>query len=375
MDAVDSMADLIQIREVQPEDLDALVRLEEAGFTTDRLSRRSFQRAIKVDNCLFDVVERGGEVLGYGLVHLHKGTRLARLYSILIDPSLRGQGVGERLMRALEAEALEEARLFMRLEVGAQNHAAISLYKRLGYTEFEEIEGYYEDGTDALRMQKRIRFPELALPGVRMTWYRQSTDFTCGPASLMMAMAWLRPKATKLTQGLELDIWREATTIYMTSGHGGCHPLGLALAAARRGFSVRAFVSQKTAPFLDGVRSVHKKSVIEAVHGQFLEQCERTRLPLHYEVITVAKIEAWLHKKSAVLVMISSYRLNGDKAPHWVTITAIDDLCVYVHDSDVDKMTRTELDCQHIPIAKEDFARMTAYGNQRFSAAVVLEAK
>ena len=49
----------------------------------------------------------------------------------------------------------------------------------------------------------------------------------------MMAMTALDPSRT-MDANDEIRIWREATTVFMTSGHGGCGPYGLALAAHRR---------------------------------------------------------------------------------------------------------------------------------------------
>ncbi len=360
------------IREVRADDLDALLELESISFESDRLSRRSFVRWIKGENRVFLVLEYEGALVGYGLVLLHRGTRLARLYSIALNPKTRGQGFGRMLLQALEEEAVAEGRLFMRLEVSKQNPAAIKLYQRLGYTVFGELPDYYEDHTDALRMQKRIRFPERVRREASVPWYRQTTTFTCGPASLMMAMGGLDPTLV-LDQRLELDLWREATTIFMTSGHGGCHPLGLALAARKRGFKVEVFVSQTKPLFLEGVRSPHKKEILTLVHRQFVERSREAGIPIHHAAVTVPKIKKWLAAGYAVMVLISSYRMNGDKAPHWVVVTASDELCFYVHDPDTDKVTLSELDCQHIPIAKEDFAKMTTYGSNRFSSALLLK--
>lgn len=91
-------------------------------------------------------------------------------------------------------------------------------------------------------------------------WYQQTTEFTCGPASLMMAMNSL-DNLLVMEQRLELDLWRESTTIFMTSGHGGCHPVGLANAAKLRGFEAKVFLNQQTPLFIDGVRSLHKKTL------------------------------------------------------------------------------------------------------------------
>ncbi|MFT4900947.1 MAG: ribosomal protein S18 acetylase RimI-like enzyme [Lentimonas sp.] len=361
----------IVVRDVSIDDVDGLVKLELHAFENDRLSRRSFIRSIKGANRIFQVIECEEQLVGYGLVHLHRGTRLARLYSIALDSQFRGQGLGRKLLAELETRAAQAGRFFMRLEVAHQNEAAIRLYEVNGYKVFGELHDYYEDHSDALRMQKRIRFPHHALIQVAVPWYRQTTSFTCGPAALMMAMATLRP-SLQMTQGEELDLWREATTIYMTSGHGGCHPMGLALAAQRRGFGVEVFISQAEPLFVEGVRTVHKKEILNTVHHQFVARCREGRIPVHHEAVSVAKIESWLQSGFSVLVMVSSYRMNGDKAPHWVVVTASDELCLYLHDPEMDKHTRTELDCQHIPIAKEDFSKMTCYGSSRCSTALLI---
>jgi ribosomal protein S18 acetylase RimI-like enzyme len=362
----------LKVRPVAPKDIERLLEIEEICFSTDRLSRRSFQRWIKGESCIFLVLEEDAQLWGYGLVLLHKGTRLARLYSIALDPVMRGRGHASALMLALEAAAVEEDRLFMRLEVGRQNVSAIQLYQRLGYHVFGELLGYYEDHSDALRMQKRIRYPERVREESFVPWYRQNTAFTCGPASLMMVMAAIDPGVV-LNQSLELDLWREATTIFMTSGHGGCHPLGLALAARSRGFKAEVVMSQTDTLFIEGVRSAHKKEVLHLVHEQFIQRSQAQGICIRCEAVTVAEIESRLEQGEFVMVMISSYRLNGDKAPHWVVVTAFDELCFYLHDPDTDKLTISELDCQYIPVAKDEFARMINYGRSRFSVALFFQ--
>lgn len=271
----------------------------------------------------------------------------------------------------LEDEAESEDRFFMRLEVAKDNAGAIRLYERLGYKVFDELEDYYEDHSDALRMQKRIRFPEHVRSEPQVSWHAQSTALTCGPACMLMLMS-AADLLLVVSRELELDLWREVTTIFMTSGHGGCHPVGLALAARSRGHQVEVRLSQATTPFLEGVRSEHKREVMDLVHQQFMARAREVALPIIYESVSIKQLQAWLEEGDLVMVMISSYRINGDKAPHWVVVTAQDELCFYVHDPDVEKLTRSSLDCQDIPIAKEEFAKMLIYGRHRFSAAVVL---
>src|SRR3546814_20687391 len=69
----------------------------------------------------------------------------------------------------------------------------------------------------------------------------------------------------KADRSLEIQLWRESTTVFMTSGLGGCGALGLALAALRRGFEIEVSVSNETEIFVNSVRREEKKEVIRLV--------------------------------------------------------------------------------------------------------------
>ena len=360
----------IVIRPASSDDIEPLFALENNAFRGDRLSRRRLQHWLKAANGILLVCESSDQVVGYGLVILHKGTRLARLYSLAVSAEARGLGVGKKILSALEQASSKQGRLFMRLEVAKNNHVAIKLYESMGYRVFDEYTDYYEDHSDALRMQKRIRSADTAFYTKQTPWYQQTTEFTCGPASLMMAMASLQP-SIKPDAMLELDIWREATTIFMTSGHGGCHPIGLALAARRRGFSAAACINTAAPLFIEGVRSEHKKEIMTLVDRQFHQHAQEEHVACLIQDITQEKIQGWLAANCAVLVLISTYRMDGKKAPHWVAVTAIDDDCLYVHDPDTDK-DQIPMDCQYMPISREDFSKMSAYGSERIRTAVVI---
>ena len=66
---------------------------------------------------------------------------------------------------------------------------------------------------------------------LKVPFYRQHYDFTCGPASLMMVMKYF-DNNLHLSKDLETDIWREdnMVEVYGTSRYG------LAYSAAVRGF-------------------------------------------------------------------------------------------------------------------------------------------
>ncbi|WP_323846021.1 GNAT family N-acetyltransferase/peptidase C39 family protein [Microbulbifer magnicolonia] len=361
------------IRPAVPADVPALHALEQACFEGDRLSRRRLRHWVGAENRVFLVAERGEQLLGYVLVLLRRGTRLARLYSLAVGPAGRGQGIGKALLVTAEEASSHSGRLFMRLEVAEDNHSAISLYQQLGYRTFGSYPNYYEDEGDALRMQKRIRYRPENLHSLDVPWYGQTTDFTCGPAAAMMAMAALRPDYQPSVSD-ELALWREATTIFMAAGTGGCHPIGLALAIRARGFDCEVYLNQTSPLFANGVRAAKKKTVIQQVDADFRAAAKQEGIPIVEQEFTQAQLEQWLEEGALALLLISTYRLDGKKVPHWVTLTGIDEECLYVHDPDEDD-EQNPLDSEYLPIAREDFARMSLFGRERLRTAVVVRSR
>lgn len=143
------------VRDARLPDLDRLVALE-AMFPGDRLSARQLRRHLASVTARLRVVERTGAVAGYALLFVRRGSAVARLYSIAVDPAQRGAGLGALLLADVEQLARNAGRGILRLEVRADNVAAIALYRRAGYREQGRIPGYYEDGCDALRFDKAL---------------------------------------------------------------------------------------------------------------------------------------------------------------------------------------------------------------------------
>jgi ribosomal protein S18 acetylase RimI-like enzyme len=368
------------IRGAEPSDLQELLRLEALCFRTDRLSRRSFRRWLRHDDCVFLVCSTdAGELCGYILVILRRGTRLARLYSLAVDPSFRGRGLAGELTRQAELDSRAAGALYMRLEVATDNVAGIALYRKAGYRPFGLYHDYYDDHGDAVRMEKCIHAYKPAGTERVIPWIAQSTGFTCGPASLMMAMAALDDRYAP-SPAEEIRIWREATTIFMTSGHGGCHPIGLALSAVRRGFDAEVWINQRGPLFLESVRDANKKRVLRLVHETFVEEARARHIPVHYTPVDQQQLVDSFNAGANVLVLISTYRLDRKKAPHWVVLSGVDESCLYVQDpdlsteggSDIAGEARNAMDCQHLPIAREDFTAMTRFGGNRLQTAVIL---
>ena len=75
----------------------------------------------------------------------------AELLTIAVEPRWRGKGVGRALMQAAFADLMMSPARRMFLEVDEQNHAAIRLYEKLGFSTISSRKGYYPraDGSAA----------------------------------------------------------------------------------------------------------------------------------------------------------------------------------------------------------------------------------
>lgn len=142
------------IRSAAPSDLAAILAIENAAFSADRISRRGLRAMLTSASTAVLVAVEGDAISGYCAVLFRAGSRNARLYSIAAAPGERG--IGRPLLAAAEDLAQARGAAELRLEVRADNARAMTLYERAGYRLFDRIPDYYADGAMALRYAKRL---------------------------------------------------------------------------------------------------------------------------------------------------------------------------------------------------------------------------
>ncbi|MBD3285933.1 ribosomal-protein-alanine N-acetyltransferase [candidate division WOR-3 bacterium] len=144
---------MFEIREMEPGDLDGICRIECASFSTP-WAKVMLAAAMRFSGSLNFVCERDGILAGYVFSRL-TGTEL-HIINTAVEPSMRRQGVGTRLLRFLTDKARDKGALWAYLEVRKNNLAAIRLYQKHGFGIVDTIPGYYEDGSDAYLMAAAV---------------------------------------------------------------------------------------------------------------------------------------------------------------------------------------------------------------------------
>lgn len=150
-------AAVVAIRPARIADVDGVLALER-HFPGDRMSRAALRRLLRSPSARLWVAQtrRPAVIAGAIILLTRANSGVARIYSLVVDPELRGFGLGRRLVGTAERAARSAGLSTMSLEVREDNAAARALYARLGYCEHARLSGYYEDGAAGLRLRKAL---------------------------------------------------------------------------------------------------------------------------------------------------------------------------------------------------------------------------
>lgn len=353
------------------QDLNALSSLEERCFTSDRISRRQFRYLLSKGNAITLLALQHEKLVAYVTLLFSKATSMARLYSIAVGPEALRSGIGKALVLGAEAIAIERKVITLRLEIRLDNLPSQRLFESLAYRPFDRIHDYYEDHSEAIRYEKSLA-PQFKSKVRSIPYYQQTLDFTCGPAALMMAMK-AHHSDQVFSRSEEIRLWREATTIFMTSGHGGCSPYGLALAASQRGFRAEVYTNDQGVLFVNSVRSPDKKEVMRIVQEDMIKQMHARNIPIHFNTLRGPDLGDIFAAGGIPIMLISSYAIYGEKHPHWVAANGCDADFVYVNDPFVDiDAGESVIDSINMPIPLKTFNKMARYGRAGLTAEVII---
>lgn len=192
-------------------------------------------------------------------------------------------------------------------------------------------------------------------------YYAQTLEFTCGAAALAMALKALLPE-TVMDRRLELRLWREATLIFMTSGLGGCGPFGLAGAALRRDLPAAVIQRRNRIPFLSGLREPDKKEIVRISHRDLRNDARQLGVKEAYYNFGVEDLREGMRRGAIPVLLISTYRLYNEKAPHYVTLTGFEGDAFYLNDPYKRLLKPESGRGKDMMISASELTRMKQYG-------------
>jgi hypothetical protein len=160
--------------------------------------------------------------------------------------------------------------------------------------------------------------------------YRQTTEYTCGPACVMVVLKFFN-KDIEFSRRSEFDIWRECNMI----GALGADVFSLSLPLIKRGLKVKILTERKeTIP----TKRIKRK------WGEERGRIAKYAMQLSYEKVRSAgmkivfrspkldDVKEALGEGSLPIVLVNLYEMHHYNIPHWVVVTGFDSGCVYLND-------------------------------------------
>ncbi|GLX09416.1 peptidase C39 family protein [Microbispora sp. NBRC 16548] len=285
-------------------------------------------------------------------------------YRKIVDVWASDDAVADTLVRTIEERAWREGAVAVKRWFAARDAAWERSLGR-GYREVPvptwagPVVGTPETGYGQVRWRERP--PARAVP-----YMRQTTDFTCGPAALQMALGglglWGEPSREE-----ELRLWREATTV------AGCDPLGLALAAAGRGVRPEVLLSTEAPTLLELCRTDEERELRRFIQTGFRAELSRRGIDVETVAFDLDRLRAVVEGGGVALVLIEQLGMHDESSPHWIAVHGVDGDVFHVNDPWTDAhLGETYLDALDLPLPAATLDRLAWYGRPSYRSMIAL---
>ncbi|MBF8188473.1 ribosomal protein S18-alanine N-acetyltransferase [Nonomuraea sp. K274] len=139
-----------------PADLPAVMEIERVTFPLDAWSEGMMrgELAEMPRSRHYVVALVGGEIVAYA--GLAAAADQADVQTIAVLEKHQGTGIGSAMLTELLAEAGRRGAREIFLEVRADNPRAQAVYRHFGFEDIGTRRRYYDDGTDAIMMRRKL---------------------------------------------------------------------------------------------------------------------------------------------------------------------------------------------------------------------------
>jgi ribosomal-protein-alanine N-acetyltransferase len=142
------------IRQFKREDFDALWRMDQECFAPGIAYSKQELRSFMSHRAAFTLVASEDDMPQGFIVALNGA--VGHVITIVVSPMARRSGIGSLLLGAAEQQLAVNGSKAVGLETAVDNVAALSFYKRHGYSVLRTWPRYYSNGVDALVLRKPL---------------------------------------------------------------------------------------------------------------------------------------------------------------------------------------------------------------------------
>ncbi|MFD7813931.1 peptidase C39 family protein [Streptomyces sp. NPDC059785] len=205
--------------------------------------------------------------------------------------------------------------------------------------------------------------------GTEPPYYGQSTTFTCGAVTALVAQAHAGTLPHReLDRRAELTLWRDATNF------PACEPVGLGVAVRR------AWPSSPVTVHLDTDRPVlldhYPQSEQEwraLLQRTSRDDAARIGVPVDPGHLSLTALRGALDRREHVLLLLSLARMQGFDVPHWVLCHGTVPGAVVIEDPWAHTVAGdTWVDAHLLPVSDASLDIMSALSPDRFRGAVTI---
>jgi len=134
-------------------DLNALRKLENESFSQDAWPLFDLIAVLTFPDVVRLKAVEDGQMVGFIAGDPRPRDGWGWVATLAVDPRYQRRGIGRALLHACESRlGVPKARLTVR----SSNQIAISMYEKEGYMPIDLWKGYYNDGEDAVLMEKEL---------------------------------------------------------------------------------------------------------------------------------------------------------------------------------------------------------------------------
>jgi hypothetical protein len=328
------------------------------GDLADVLGERATEwlTAAEVYSPELAIVHRGDRIVGAALVTRRPSTssrKIARFWSA-------DDAAASVLLDGILDNAVEQRTTNLKWEHVSDDHLPLAAANG-----FHRMRSPIPSGDGTATGDAFVRY-SAPWPHDEYEYYRQTTDVSCGPVSVLIAEHQTDP-ARPITRAEELRLWRLATNL------PGCEPIGLALVTDVEKMRPRVYLNSDGPVLIEHITSGFERELREMLQTQSAEDAKIRGIPVERRLLSVDELTAAVSDGQLALLLIDEGSMHSEKGPHWILAHGVRDDIFLVEDPWVDTLGgESWADGHELAIAAADLDAMSFWGSPAYRGAILL---